>query len=87
MLCKGFDDDGDETYKLVVTGLEPGSYTFKVTLGGTWDRNYGQDGEEGGEKIPFDVLMHTNIVTFGFDSGTHTPSILITTLEGKMISN
>ena len=82
VICAGYDVEGNGTYKLAVTDLEPGSYYFKVAIGGSWDVNYGRHGKKDGENIRFDVLRHTDIVTLRFDAGTHTPSFSIAALEG-----
>lgn len=48
--------------------LPAGSYEYKAALDGTWDRNYGQNGEPGGPNIQL-VLEETTTVTFTYDHG------------------
>eukprot|EP00808_Paulinella_micropora_P026282 g55303.t1 len=65
------DDAG--LYKLAVT-LPTGLYNYKVTLGGTWEENYGKNGVAGGENMP--VKVETNEgkeaeVMFVYDHQTH----------------
>jgi pullulanase len=46
--------------------LPAGSYEYKVALNGTWDVNYGLNGEPGGDNIPL-VLEADTAVTFTYD--------------------
>lgn len=46
--------------------IPAGSYEYKVALNGTWDVNYGLDGEAGGANIPL-VLNEETAVEFVFD--------------------
>jgi hypothetical protein len=47
-----------------------GNYEFKVTLGPSWDINYGLNGEQNGPNIPLNVAYDTKI-TFYYDSVSH----------------
>ncbi|WP_029688083.1 alpha amylase N-terminal ig-like domain-containing protein [Thermoanaerobacter sp. A7A] len=47
-----------------------GNYEFKVTLGSSWDINYGLNGEQNGPNIPLNVAYDTKI-TFYYDSISH----------------
>ncbi len=49
--------------------LPAGEYEYKVALDGTWDVNYGMDGEAGGANIVL-VLNEQTAVTFVFDPMT-----------------
>lgn len=54
------DDDG-----LIWTGtfaLPAGEYEYKVALNGTWDQNYGLDGEAGGPNIPLSVAEDSDVI-------------------------
>jgi pullulanase len=43
-----------------------GKYEYKVAVGGTWDENYGKNGEKGGGNIPLEVSADGTIVKFVF---------------------
>ncbi|WKV08348.1 alpha amylase N-terminal ig-like domain-containing protein [Thermoanaerobacterium sp. CMT5567-10] len=47
-----------------------GNYEYKVTLGSTWDENYGANGVLGGSNIQLNVTYDTDI-TFYYDASTH----------------
>ncbi len=64
----GSDEDGDGIHTLTVT-LPRGSYEFKVALNGTWDENFGLNGEFDGANIPFDVPEESEVV-FAFNTAT-----------------
>jgi len=63
------------TNGLVYSGtfsLPPGSYEYKVAVGGTWDENYGAGGAPGGENITYTVTGDgRQDVTFVYDATTH----------------
>jgi hypothetical protein len=63
------DDDGDGVYTLTVT-LPAGEYEFKAAINGTWDVNYGADGEFNGENLTLSLADESE-VTFSFDSATN----------------
>ena len=55
----------------VITGLiKKGNYDFKVAVGGSWDLNYGKDGQPNGGNIAL-RLAADHKVTFTFDEKTH----------------
>ncbi|NJK43321.1 MAG: hypothetical protein HC933_02840 [Pleurocapsa sp. SU_196_0] len=43
-----------------------GTYEYKVAVGGTWDENYGKNGEKNGGNIPLEVGADGTIVKFVF---------------------
>ncbi len=52
--------------------LPPGSYEYKVAVGGTWDENYGAGGAPGGGNITYTVTGDApQQVTFVYDHATH----------------
>ena len=65
------DPDEDGIYRFVTSSLPEGSYEVKVALNESWDENYGQNGEPGGDNIPFTVLDACRPVEFVYDSVTH----------------
>jgi pullulanase-type alpha-1,6-glucosidase len=64
------DEDGDGVWTLTVQ-LPPGSYEFKAALNGSWDLNYGLDGEQGGANVPLEVTGEGGTVTFFFNAETN----------------
>lgn len=63
------DDDFDNIYQY--TALVPrGNYEFKITLGPSWDENYGLNGQRDGSNIPLNVAYDTQI-TFYYDALSH----------------
>ena len=55
----------------VITGLiKKGNYDFKVAVGGSWDLNYGKDGQPNGGNIAL-RLAADHKVTFTYDEKTH----------------
>jgi len=57
--------------------LPAGSFEYKVTIGGTWDENYGAGGVKGGQNIPL-VLQGGARITFTYDPATHLTTALST---------
>ncbi len=52
--------------------IPPGSYEYKVAVGGTWDENYGAGGAAGGANIAYTVTGDApQQVTFVYDATTH----------------
>ncbi len=68
------DEDGDGVWTLTVV-LPGGRYEFKAALNGTWDLNYGLDGEQGGDNLPLEVPAEGGTVTFFFDATTNAVSV------------
>lgn len=64
-------DNGDGTFSLMTNALTAGDYQVKVTVGGTWDENYGVDGVAGGDNIVFTVPADNAEMTFSYNSETH----------------
>ena len=60
------DAEGDGIWTLTAT-LPGGDYEFKVAVNGTWDENYGRDGVQGGENVPFTVPAEGGDVTFSYN--------------------
>jgi pullulanase-type alpha-1,6-glucosidase len=63
------DEDGDGVWTLTVQ-LPPGSYEFKAAINGSWDVNYGLNGEAGGANVPLEVTGEEGRVTFFFNAET-----------------
>jgi maltose/maltodextrin transport system substrate-binding protein/arabinogalactan oligomer/maltooligosaccharide transport system substrate-binding protein len=59
-------DDG--SYSISTAALPAGDYEAKVTLDGTWDRNYGAGGAAGGDNIIFNVPADNTLLVFNFDA-------------------
>ncbi len=70
------DAEGDGIWTLTVT-LPGGDYEYKVAVNGTWDENYGREGAQGGENIPFTVPDEGGDVTFSYNRNTGEISIQI----------
>jgi len=81
MGCPGDWQPGCEAARLTSTNglvysgtfsLPPGSYAYKVAVGGTWDENYGAGGAPGGDDIAYTVTGDgPQQVTFVYDATTH----------------
>lgn len=65
------DPDQDGVYTYATMALPIGDYEMKVTIGLSWDINYGADGESGGANIPFTILENNTRVVFAYDSVTN----------------
>jgi hypothetical protein len=72
------DTDADGVFTFSTTALPVGDYEVKVTVGRTWDVNYGQGGAPNGANIPFSVAVSGSTVDFSFDGGTHALTITVT---------
>lgn len=74
---------GEDVYEF--TGTFPaGNYEYKVAVGGTWDENYGIDGQSGGDNIKLSVPEDNFDVTFTFDYNT---KIISDTINGEGVSS
>lgn len=81
MGCPGDWQPGCEAARLTSTNgvvysgtftVPPGSYEYKVAVGGTWDENYGAGGAPGGGNITYTVAGDApQQVTFVYDATTH----------------
>ncbi len=89
---QGQDANGDGVYKFVTDKIPPGSYEFKVTVGKSWDENYGQGGVQGGQNVPFTVAAAGQTVSFYYDRGSGDnwvdvrPPARIVVLVGDLMS-
>jgi pullulanase len=66
------DVDGDGIYTFTTSDIPAGDYAAKVTIGRSWDVNYGANGEAGGADIAFNVPADGETVTFTYDSSITT---------------
>ncbi|WP_432456825.1 pullulanase-type alpha-1,6-glucosidase [Cellulomonas iranensis] len=81
MGCPGDWQPGCEVARLTSTNgvvysgtftVPPGSYEYKVAVGGTWDENYGAGGAPGGANVTYTVAGDApQQVTFVYDATTH----------------
>jgi glycosidase len=62
-------DAADGVWRATFT-VPAGDFEYKVTLGGTWDENYGAQAEPDGANIQLSLEAATE-VTFYYDHGTH----------------
>nr|AAB00841.1 pullulanase [Thermoanaerobacterium thermosulfurigenes] len=63
------DDNFDNVYSYTAH-VPKGDYQYKVTLGNTWDENYGANGVKDGSNIQINVTNDADI-TFYYDANTH----------------
>lgn len=78
------DPDGDGTYTFQTDALPAGSYNAKVALNESWDVNYGKDGVQNGDNIPFSVPAAGTKVTFSWSSTTHVLTITVPIVDGAL---
>lgn len=69
------DIDGDGTYTFETRSIPVGTYEAKVTIGRSWDENYGAGGVANGPNIPFSVTAPDQRVLFTYDSASHLLTI------------
>ncbi|RFU66511.1 alpha-amylase family glycosyl hydrolase [Bacillus sp. V59.32b] len=62
-------------YKLSGT-LPAGTYEYKIDINGSWDENYGADGERNGANYKLTIEKETNL-TFMYDDSTHIVTVLL----------
>ncbi len=55
--------------------LSPGTYEYKVAINGSWDENYGADGEAGGQNMSF-TLEEEKEVLFVYNDETHVTTTM-----------
>ena len=72
------DPDGNGIYTFTTSAIPAGTYEAKVALNQSWDVNYGANGVQGGDNIPFTVTIPFSPVTFSYNSATHLLSITTT---------
>jgi hypothetical protein len=77
------DADGDGVYQFRANLIPAGSYEVKVAMDGSWDWNYGLNGEPNGANIPFDVSQNGATVVFSFDTATNL--LTVSTLSTEPI--
>ncbi|MFJ4806623.1 pullulanase X25 domain-containing protein [Streptomyces murinus] len=70
------DPDGTGVYTYTTTAIPAGDWNTKVTLGRSWDTNYGAAGAAGGANIPFTVPADGARTTFSFNSATHLMTVV-----------
>ncbi|MBS4177759.1 alpha-amylase family glycosyl hydrolase [Lederbergia citrea] len=65
-----------ENGKYVLTGVLPaGNYEYKIAINGSWDENYGMNGERNGANYQLSLDKQAEI-TFIYDDATHRVTIL-----------
>jgi alpha-amylase len=64
-------DPSDGLWKGTFDITPPGSYQYKIAHDGSWDVNYGVDGERDGGNISLSVPEDDTSVTFVYDPATH----------------
>ena len=67
-----FTKDGENTYTLTLE-IPAGDYEYKIAYNGSWDENYGVDGERDGGNYTLSLDSDAT-VTFTYDSETHIVS-------------
>lgn len=72
------DSDGDGTYSFQTTGLDVGSYEFKVALDEAWDTAYPTD------NVPFTTTTADDLVTITWDSSTTAVTVDVTSDEPQL---
>ncbi|MBO3094087.1 pullulanase-type alpha-1,6-glucosidase [Cellulomonas dongxiuzhuiae] len=93
MGCPGDWQPGCEAARLTSTNgvvfhgtfsIPPGSYEYKVAVGGTWDENYGAGGAPGGANLTYTVTGDgPQEVTFVYDATTHQ---VTTSAQGPLLT-
>ncbi len=68
------DTDGDGVYSFGTDLIPPGDYEAKVTIGESWDENYGIDGIPDGPNIPFTVENDKSVL-FSYNETSHVLTI------------
>ncbi|QIM20094.1 hypothetical protein G7075_01275 [Phycicoccus sp. HDW14] len=69
------DPDGDGIFALVLTGIPPGTYQFKIAQDLSWDVNYGDGGVPNGANMSVTVPGAGARTTFLYDSRTHETTV------------
>ncbi|MCS7040091.1 MAG: hypothetical protein RMN24_08095, partial [Anaerolineae bacterium] len=87
---RGTDANGDGVWKFVTDAIPPGQYEFKVTVGGSWDENYGRNGQRNGPNVPFTVTQAGQTVHFYYDRSDHfvasRPDAIIPVVAGNFLA-
>jgi hypothetical protein len=80
----------DGVWIFTTNAIPSGNWEFKVSLGGSWDENYGLGGEPDGPNIPFTVAANGDPVSFYYDARDNTvvsrPDSRIVVLVGNFLS-
>ncbi|NDJ78804.1 MAG: hypothetical protein GYB65_21345, partial [Chloroflexi bacterium] len=71
------DPDGDGIYEFSTTAIPAGEWQGKVALNQTWDVNYGLDGVQDGDNIPFSVPADNHLVTIAYDTADNMVTITV----------
>jgi serine/threonine protein kinase len=79
------DENGDGIYFLNISGLNAGDYQFKIAVGGSWDENYGANGEPEGQDIPFTARGGDVIIRY--NHRTHEITVAALPPEGMAIGS
>lgn len=77
------DIDGDGIYTFTTSDIPAGDYETKVTIGRSWDVNYGANGESDGANIAFSVPQDGETITFTYDSSITT---MVVNVGGSAVS-
>ena len=77
------DEDGDGIWTLAVE-LAGGVYEFKAAINGSWDENYGQNGEAGGANLTVDVHDAGGQVTFSYNRADNQVAAQVAELPGAV---
>ncbi len=70
------DPGGTGVYTYTTTAIPAGNWNTKVTLGQSWNTNYGAGGAAGGANIPFTVPDSGATTTFSYNSATHLMTVV-----------
>jgi pullulanase len=68
------DADGDGLYQFITADVPPGDYEAKVAFNQSWDVNFGAEGAQDGDNIPFTVGENEAVI-FRFDPRTNLLTI------------
>ncbi|HRA49461.1 pullulanase-type alpha-1,6-glucosidase [Actinotalea sp.] len=74
---------GNGLYAMTLA-VPPGSYEYKIAIGGAWDENYGAGGVAGGANVAFTVAGDIpQEVTFVYDAASHA---FTTSAQGPLLT-
>ena len=83
------DANNDGVWKFTTNAIPAGSYEFKATVGGSWDENYGKNGQPGGANVPFTVAKAGDTVHFYYDRSDNfvasRPDYVIPVVAGSFL--
>lgn len=69
------DSDGDGVYQFSTRQLPRGTYACKVVINEDWTESYGDEGEQDGANIVFQVSEEGSLISFGYDPLRHVLSV------------